>query len=125
MLFRSEEIKLAATLHKGISGDPKEISTHQALALATVNGAKALGRNSGVIAEGKIADLILLDFTRPGLMPCHDVEENLVFSAHGSDVVMTMCRGAVVYENGAFLTLDMDHIRKELEDYALPLLFSK
>ena len=118
-----EEIKLAALLHKGVSRDPTAVSARQALAMATVNGAKALDRNTGRIAPGLDADLILVDFTHPGLTPCHDPEENLVFSAHGSDVVMNMARGKVIYENGAFLTLDLEDIRAQLEGYALPRIF--
>ena len=120
-----EEIKLAAVLHKGVSGDPAAVSALQALEMATVNGARALGRaDTGVIAPGKTADLILLDFTRPGLTPCHDVYENLAFSARGSDVVMNMARGKVIYENGTFFTLDLEGIRARVEGYALPRIFS-
>ena len=119
-----EEIKLAAILHKGVSGDPAAVSALQALEMATVNGARALGRtDTGVIAPGKTADLILLDFTRPGLTPCHDVYENLAFSARGSDVVMNMARGKVIYENGTFFTLDLEGIRARVEGYALPRIF--
>ena len=49
--------------------------------------------------------------------------ENLVFAARGSDVVMNMARGRIIYENGQFLTLDLEQIRREVEDYALPKLF--
>ena len=49
--------------------------------------------------------------------------ENLVFAARGSDVVMNMARGLIIYENGQFLTLDLEKIRREVEDYALPKLF--
>lgn len=118
-----EEIKLAAILHKGTTGDPTAVSAFEALSMATVNGAKALGRDAGVIAPGKIADLILVDFTHPNLFPCHDVMENLVYSAAPSDVVMNMARGKIIYENGAFLTLDLDRIRSEAKDYALPHIF--
>ena len=118
-----EELKLAAILHKGLTGDPTAVTAQEALSMATVNGARALGRDTGVIAPGKIADLILLDFTRPSLYPCHDVRENLVFSARGSDVVMNMARGKIIYENGTFLTLDLEKIRAEVEGYALPRIF--
>ena len=118
-----EEMKLAAILHKGTSGDPTAISAFEALAMATTGGAKALGRDAGVIAPGKIADLILVDFTAPNLFPCHDVLENLAFSARGSNVAMNMARGKIIYENGQFLTLDMDRIRAEVENYALPHIF--
>ena len=117
------DLKLAAVLHNGMARDPMALTTHTALEMATVNGAKALGRNTGVIAPGKVADLILVDFTAPNLTPCHDVEENLVFSAHGSNVCMNMARGKVIYENGEFLTLDLEKIRHEVSHYALPKLF--
>ena len=118
-----EEIKLAAMLHKGVSRDPMVVTAHQVLEMATVNAARALGRNTGVVAPGKVADLILVDFNRPNLVPCHDVEENLVFSARGSDVSMNMARGKIIYEKGEFLTLDLEKIRSEVEHYALPLIF--
>ncbi len=118
-----EELKLAAMLHNVTDHDPNAVPARQALAMATVNGAKALGRNTGVLAEQKVADLILLDFTQPGLFPCHDVEENLVYSAHGSHVCMNMARGRIIYENGEFLTLDLERIRHEMEQYALPHMF--
>lgn len=118
-----EEIKLAAILHKGVNLDPMTVTAHQALEMATINAARALGRNTGVVAPGKIADLILVDFTRPGLTPCHDVEENLAFAARGADVSMNMARGKIIYEKGEFLTLDLEQIRSEVENYALPRIF--
>ncbi|MGO5021849.1 amidohydrolase family protein [Lawsonibacter sp. LCP25S3_G6] len=118
-----EEIKLAAMLHKGVSRDPMAVTARQALEMATVNAARALGRNTGVVAPGKVADLILVDFNRPNLIPCHDVEENLVFAARGGDVSMNMARGKIIYEKGEFFTLDLEKIRSEVENYALPLIF--
>ena len=118
-----EEIKLAAILHKGVQYDPMAVTAHEALAMATVNGAEALGRDTGVIAPGKMADLILVDFSAPNLMPCHDVEENLVYAARGSNVEMNMARGQVIYEKGEFFTLDLERIRYEVEHYALPKIF--
>ena len=117
------DMKLAAILHNGVGCDPMAVTAPQALAMATVNGAKALRRNTGVIAPGKMADLILVDFTAPNLIPCHDPAENLVFSAYGSNVVMNMARGKIIYENGTFLTLDLEKIRAEVKDYALPKIF--
>ncbi|MGE4275867.1 MAG: amidohydrolase family protein [Lawsonibacter sp.] len=121
-----EEIKLAALLHKGINLDPLVVTAQQALDMATRNGALALGRaDTGRIAAGETADLILVDFTAPNLIPCHNAAENLVFSAHGSDVAMNMARGRIIYEKGEFLTLDLDQIRSEVEDYALPHIFGR
>jgi 5-methylthioadenosine/S-adenosylhomocysteine deaminase len=117
------DLKLTALLHKGVGLDPMAVPTHTALEIATINGAKALGRNTGMLRAGKVADLILVDFCRPNLIPCHDVEENLVYAAHGSDVVLTMARGKILYENGTFFTLDVEKIRAEVEQYALPHIF--
>lgn len=79
--------------------------------------------DTGILAAGKIADIILLDASRPNLIPCHDLAENLVYSARGSDVCMNMARGRVIYENGTFLTLDLEKLRAEVEGYALPHIF--
>ena len=117
------DMKLAALLPSGVRCTPGVITPRQALEMATVAGARALGRPTGQIAVGKVADLILLDFTAPNLTPCHDVVENLVFAAHGSNVVMNMARGNIIYENGTFHTLDVERIQAEVRDYALPLLF--
>ena len=118
-----QDIKLAAVLHCGVRRDPMALTSLQALQMATVRGAKALGRDTGVIAAGKTADLILVDFSHPNLVPCHDVVENLVFSARGSDVCMNMARGRIIYENGAFLTLDLEKILREVREYAVPHIF--
>ena len=119
-----EEMKAAALVQNYSFGeDHGQLSSADILAMATVNGAQALGRDAGVIAPGKIADLILVDFTHPNLFPCHDIAENLVYSAAPSNVVMNMARGKIIYENGQFLTLDMEKIRAEIERYALPRIF--
>ena len=117
------DVKLAACLQAGVRRDPMALSARQALEMATGNGAEALGRDTGVIAPGKTADLILVDFSAPNLTPCHDVAENLVYAAHASNVDMNMARGKVIYEKGEFFTLDLERIRYEVERYALPLLF--
>ncbi len=117
------DVKLAAVLHNGVSCDPMAVTARQALGMATVDGARALGRDTGRIEAGRTADLILVDFDAPNLIPCHDEAEDLAFSAHGSNVVMNMARGRVIYQNGAFLTLDLEKIKAEVKRYALPLLF--
>lgn len=119
-----EEMKFAATLPAGVGLDPLALSPMEVLRMATCDGARALGRPTGRIARGCVADLILIDLHRPHLMPCHSLVDNLVYSARGSDVVMNMARGRVIYQNGVFATLDLERIRCEVEQYALPLLFN-
>ena len=118
-----EEIKLASLLQKGVNLDPVAVPARKALEMATVNAARALGRNTGVIGAGRTADLILLNFEDVNLFPCHDVEENLAYSARGSNVCMNMARGKIIYENGVFHTLDVERIREEMTSYAIPKIF--
>ena len=119
------DVKLAAILHNGVNRDPLALTAWDALEMATVNGGAALGRKTGRIAPGYDADLILVDFDAPNLIPCHDVAENLAFSAHGGNVVMNMCRGKVIYQDGQFRTIDLERVKQELADYAVPKLFGK
>lgn len=117
------DMKLAAILTCGATLDPMAVTAWQALEIATVHGAKALGRNTGRVVPGCDADLILVDFRQPNLIPCHDVAENLVYAAHGSNVSLTMARGRILYQNGAFFTLDLDKVKQEVAQYAIPKLF--
>lgn len=111
-----EEIKLMAILHKANSGDPTVVTPRQVLAAATVNGAMAQGRkDTGVIAVGKRADLQLLNIDQPHWQPCHDWLNNLVFAAQGSDVVLTMVDGQILYRDGEYTTLDLPKIIAEVE----------
>ena len=117
------DLKLAAILHNGAGCDPLALLPIDALRMATANGGRALGRKTGVIAEGYTADLILVDFSHLNLTPCHSVLSNLAYAAHGSDVRMNMARGRVIYKDGEFLTIDIQRVKREVADYALPLLF--
>ncbi|OUN06801.1 amidohydrolase [Flavonifractor sp. An92] len=117
------DLKIAAILQNGANCDPLALLPGEALEMATANGGKALGRKTGSIQAGYDADLILVDFNALNLTPCHDVISNLVYAAHGSNVTMNMARGKVIYENGEFLTIDIDRVKREVQEYALPLLF--
>ena len=121
-----EEIKAAALMAKGKTGDPKALPAEAALMMATVCGARAQGRSAecGVIELGMDADLILLDFNQPHLIPCHNVLSQLVYAASGHDVALTMVRGKILYADGKYPTLDIAGALKELHDYAIPRVFS-
>jgi len=98
-----------------------------ALMMATSCGARAQGRaeECGMIKEGLDADLCLVDFSAPHLMPCHNVLNALVYSAKGGDVAMTMVRGKILYQNGQFPTIDLKKVVEELTTYAIPRLFAE
>ncbi|HAN44770.1 MAG TPA: amidohydrolase [Ruminococcaceae bacterium] len=106
-----EEMNLAAMVHKGVNRAPLMLSAKEIVKMATINGAKQQGRaDTGVIAQGKKADLIVIDMDKPHLYPRHDILSNLIFSAQGADVVLTMCDGRILYKNGIFTTLDVEKI---------------
>ena len=117
------DLKFAAILHNGAGCDPLALLPLDALKMATRDGGVALGRQTGVIQAGYEADLILVDFSHLNLTPCHSVLSNLAYAAHGTDVCMNMARGKVIYKDGDFLTIDLERVRREVADYALPLLF--
>ena len=97
------------------------------LMMATVCGARAQGRadNTGMLKEGFDADVVLVDFSAPHLMPCHNVVNGLVFSAKGGDVAMTMVRGKILYQNGRFTTIDLKSVVEALTGYAIPRLLDE
>ena len=72
---------------------------------------------------GMDADIALIDFSAPHLMPCHNVLNGLLWSAKGGDVAMTMVRGNILYQNGSFPTIDLKEVVEELTGYAIPKLF--
>ena len=118
-----EEIKLMPMLQKGISLDPTVVSPAQTIAAATSVGAKALGyENLGLLKEGYLADLILVDMNGAHMAPCNDLESNLVYSCQGSDVILTMVHGKVLYHNGKFMTLDTELVLERARKEASQLL---
>ena len=109
-----EELHLAAVLHNGFHRDPTILKPAQLLAMVTRNGARLQGReDTGALEPGKKADIIALDLTKPHMVPNFDPLALTVYSAQGSDVVMTMVDGRILYENGEFLTLDAEKILYE------------
>lgn len=97
-----KEMFLVATLSKVSLYNPAVVSCRNVLKMATINGAKAMGINSGEIKEGKNADIILIKTTEPHMQPEANILSNLVYSAKGSDVYFTMVGGKVLYDNGEY-----------------------
>ena len=120
-----EVIRYAAMAERSRTGDASSLPASAALMMATVTGAQAQGRSAecGMLCEGMDADIVLVDFSAPHLIPCHNVLNGLVWSAKGGDVAMTMVRGKILYQNGAFPTLNLRAAVEELTQYAIPTLF--
>ena len=119
-----EVMRFAACGERVRGGDTTAMPAAAILMMATVCGARAQGRaeNTGMLKEGMDADIVLVDFSAPHLMPCHNVVNGLVFGAKGGDVAMTMVRGKILYQNGAFPTIDLKSVVEELTGYAIPKL---
>lgn len=108
-----EEIKLFALLQKVRQNDPAVITPKDALYAATKAGAIAQGRDDcGALKVGNRADLIVLDMTEPYWTPVHNLANNLVYSASGNDVCLTMADGKILYRDGEFPTIDMEKLRR-------------
>ena len=120
-----EVLRSAASGVRSATGDSAALPSPAALMMATVCGARAQGRAAecGMIKEGFDADLCLIDFSAPHLIPCHNVLNALCWSAKGGDVAMTMVRGKILYQSGSFPTIDLKSVVEELTTYALPRLF--
>lgn len=110
------EMRTAALLAKGISDNPTVVPAHQALNMATLHGAVALGldKEIGSLEAGKKADLILVNKRQPHLMPSHDLEANIVYAARGSDVDTVIVNGKILMAGGEFKTLDAEEIYAEV-----------
>ncbi len=119
-----EVMRWAAMEARVAGGDANAMPASAILMMATTCGARAQGRaeQTGMLKEGMDADIILVDFSAPHLMPCHDVMNALVFSAKGGDVAMTMVNGKILYQNGNFPTLDLGTVVQEMMEYAIPRL---
>lgn len=104
-----EETRLAALLAKGASGDAGALPAAEALAMATINGAKALGLDHliGSIAPGKAADLVAIDLSDLLTAPHYDVVSHLVYVASRSNVSHVWVDGKMRVENGSLLGLDV------------------
>ena len=119
-----EVMRAAALDARKTGGDANAMPAAAMLMMATVSGARAQGRaeSCGMLKVGMDADIAMVDFSAPHLIPCHDVMNALVFSAKGGDVAMTMVRGKILYQNGAFPTIDLNSVVQEIMNYAIPRL---
>ncbi|MEJ5360168.1 MAG: amidohydrolase [Desulfobacterales bacterium] len=107
-LFR--EMDTVAKVHKGKTLDPAVMDAETVLAMATREGARAigLGETTGTLEAGKRADLIVVDTRRPHLVPLYRPASQLVYAARGSDVVCTVVEGRVLMEGGRIETFDVE-----------------
>ena len=111
-----EQIKLFAIAGKVKSMDPAAMRPDQVLFSATRAGALSQGREDcGLLKENFKADLIVVDASGPNMQPVHDMAHNLIYSADGKDVCLTMVDGKVCYQDGEYKTIDIEETIAEAE----------
>ena len=100
-MFR--EMFLVTGLAKLREKNASAVDALEVLKMATKNGAKAMLLNdSDVLAEGKQADMIMIDLFQPNMQPFNDIARNIVFSGSKQNVKMTMVAGKILYEDGKY-----------------------
>lgn len=119
-----EEMHLASLLQKGVNLDPMLLPPEQVLRMACTAGAASQGRrHCGCLKEGYKADLILLDFEKSHLAPCHNVVYNIVYSLQSADVCRVYVRGREIYRDGIVTGIDLERakydVNKALRELAL------
>ena len=90
-----EAMKFAALLAKS-GGDPELLPADEIFRWATRSGAEAFGIDAGVIAEGKLADCLLIDLSDIRMQPCHHLVSNLVYSADSRCIKHVICDGRII-----------------------------
>jgi 5-methylthioadenosine/S-adenosylhomocysteine deaminase len=99
--------RLVSLIHNHAGSDFNQwVTPAQALAMATRNGARAFGLDAGVIAAGKLADVVLLRRDTPAYRPMNDVVNQIVFCENGSNVDTVLVNGEVVVEGGKLTKVD-------------------
>jgi len=100
-MFR--EMYLMNVLQKLRNNDAASLPAYDVLKAATVGSAKAMGlTDCDIIAEGKQADLTVIDLRKPNMQPINNIAKNIVYSGSKQNVKLTMCAGKVLFENGVY-----------------------
>jgi len=114
------ELRTAAMMAKHLSADPAALSAHQALRMATLQGAKALGREQdlGSLEAGKCADIIAVDLSDPFLQPVYNPASHLVYSLHSRAVSHSWINGVPQVQNGELTRIDVPDLMLRVAEWA-------
>jgi len=111
------EIYLTAVLSKAINNNASAVSAKTVLKMATLGGAQALGNSSGVLKVGADADITAISFDNPNMQPVNNIINNIVYSASSNNIILTMVKGNILYENGEYnIGVSKEEIYKKCND---------
>lgn len=115
-MFR--EMFLVAGLSNLREMDAASLDTMEVLRMATVNSARAMRLNrSDVLAKGKLADIIMIDLSKPNMQPIHNIAKNIVYSGSKANVKMTMIGGRILYYDGQYnIGESVENIYRKCDD---------
>ncbi|MGC8121205.1 TRZ/ATZ family hydrolase [Marinobacter sp. VGCF2001] len=118
------ELKTAAMVAKAVAGDAAALSAHRALEMATLSGARALGRDHdmGSLVAGKLADLIAVDLSDPYLQPVYDPASHLVYSNHGRAVSHSWIHGVPQLQDGKLTRIDVPDLVLRVNEWRTQIL---
>ncbi|MBX9602656.1 MAG: amidohydrolase family protein [Bryobacteraceae bacterium] len=114
-----EEMDLAAKLQKLVTNDPRALNAREAFAMATIEGARALGLADGIgsLEPGKRADMIAVRLDAPHAAPLFDIYSQLVYALKSSDVTHVMVNGRLLVRDRRILTMDTRQVLRKAAEY--------
>jgi 5-methylthioadenosine/S-adenosylhomocysteine deaminase len=110
-----EVMKQSILLQRVHTLEPTVSNGEESMELATREGARYMGIDAGVLAPGKLADIVVVDLEQPHLTPRHRTVATLTYAARGSDVVYTIVNGRIIYEDGHCTLVDEQAIMEEAQ----------
>ena len=113
------EARTAALIAKGVSGNPELLPAHEALELATINSARALGidTETGSIEAGKAADLVAIDLAHIASQPLYNAFSQLIYTDSARHISHTWVNGKLLVENGQLLTIDQKELIQKVQHW--------
>jgi 5-methylthioadenosine/S-adenosylhomocysteine deaminase len=118
------EMKNVALFNKIKYADPEVMPAWKALRMATIEGARAvnLGDTVGSLEVGKQADFIAIDLSQPSMLPVYtypmrNIVPNLVYSARGHEVCLSVVNGKVIMKDGKLTTIDEESYIEDIQKY--------
>mgnify|MGYP001462126725 CR=1 FL=1 len=111
------EMRTAAIVAKAVAGDPSAVPAHQALEMATINSARAMGLADqiGSLEINKCADITAIDLDHLNTLPMNNPTSHIVYAMKSSQVTNVWCNGQAVLKNGELKTIDPAMIRENTE----------